>query len=60
MPERLTAAPDPNNPFSFLGEQEVPRWYTDNNLSQTSIQIVDEAAGNPEQSVVVSILNGLS
>ena len=60
MPERLTAAPDPNNPFSFLGEQEVPRWYTDNNFSQTSIQIVDEAAGNPEQSVVVSILNGLS
>ena len=60
LPERLTAAPDPNNPFSFLGEQEVPRWYADNNFSQTSIQIVDEAAGNPEQSVVVSILNGLS
>lgn len=60
MPERLTAAPDPDNPFSFLGEQDIPHWYADNNFSQTSIQIVDEAAGNPEQSVVVSILNGLS
>lgn len=60
MPERLTAAPDPDRPFSFLGEQDIPHWYADNNFSQTSIQIVDEAAGNPEQPVVVSILNGLS
>lgn len=60
LPDRLTTPTSPDNPFGFLSEKDVPHWYADSKLTPTTIQMVDETANNPEQSVVISLLNGLS
>lgn len=60
LPERLTTPTAPNNPFGFLPEKDVPHWYADSKLTQTTIQMIDQVADNPEQPIVISLLNGLS